>query len=946
MAEHSFIRVVGARQHNLKNISVSIPRNKLTVITGLSGSGKSSLAFDTLHAEGQRRYVEALSASARQYLQQMQKPDVDRIEGLSPTIAIEQRASSSSPRSTVATATELFDYLRLLFARVGVARCWMCGRPIVRHSAAQIVDSVLATETETRIMVMAPLVQEERGNHKKILAQVAREGFVRIRINGELAMLDGLDPLDARRKYTIDVVVDRLKSKAGIGGRLAESVETAMQLSGGRVVIAKGDGEGNWIDESFSGALSCPLHPEVCVEHVVPQLFSFNTPLGACDMCHGLGTTLAFDRDLIVPDRNVSLRDVTLVSSRRQGKDYGPGSGGQGDQLIEDFCARFDVLPDIPFRNIPKHLVDILFDGADGKAEENDTPFEGVIPALRNRWETTESESVKQRLHAYLQESPCEQCRGARLCREALCVKIGEYSIADVASMTIDQASEWAKALSFEGEAATIAEPLLAGLVQRLRFLVDVGVTYLTLDRTTSTLSCGESQRIRLATQIGGELSGVCYVLDEPTIGLHSRDSRRLVSILEKMAALGNTVVVVEHDEEVIARASHVIDIGPGAGQLGGQVVAEGSVDDLRSSDRSITGQFLAGKQTIAVPTERRAIDWQYHLELRNVAANNLKNVTVRLPLGRFVCVTGVSGSGKSSLVGQVLVRAMRRQLTGGGPRPGEFESIAGAELVDKIIEIDQSPIGRTPRSNPATYVGVLDLVRQLYAQTREAKIRGYGPARFSFNVKGGRCEHCQGQGTKRISMHFLPDVYVTCQQCGGKRYGRETLEVRYRGKTIADVLDMSVEEAGRFFENFANVHGRLRVLREVGLGYITLGQAANTLSGGEAQRIKLASELHRTAERHGLYVLDEPTTGLHPADVRKLLSVLNRLVDHGHTVLVIEHNLDVIKVADWVIDLGPEGGQAGGYVVVEGTPEQVAACQNSITGRFLKRYLAATVTP
>jgi len=910
----------------------------MTVITGPSGSGKSSLAFDTIYAEGQRRYVESLSAYARQFLEQMQKPDVDRIEGLPPTIAIEQRVAASSPRSTVATTTEIHDYLRVLFARAGEPRCWKCDRPIVRQSTAQVVDAVLSGPADQRIMVLSPIVQNQRGGHKTILERVAKDGFIRTRVNGEVALLEDLEPLSPNKKHTIDVVVDRLTIKPSIAQRLADSVEIATRLSGGRVTITAEVAPDKWSDEGYSAALSCPVHADVRLDELSPHLFSFNSPHGACELCNGLGTTLEFDLELIIPDPKLSLNNGAIAPWRRQGKHL----NALYANMIHQFCEHFDVLPDIPFRNIPEDKRRILLDGTqESDTQEHETSFEGVVPNLKRRWETTESESAKQRLHSFLSEAPCEQCHGARLRKETLCVKLADRSIADIANLTIAQANALFDEMKFSGEALVVAEPLLRQIRHRLRFLCDVGVDYLSLDRSSVSLSGGEWQRIRLATQIGSGLAGVCYVLDEPTIGLHARDTHRLTEILQRLAKMDNTVIVVEHDEQVIAGADHMIDVGPGAGAHGGRIVAEGTLDEVLACDQSITAKFLTGKSRIAMPETRRKINRSQAVEVYGATANNLKGVNVRFPLGCFVCVTGVSGSGKSTLVTQVLWRALKRRIDRSGPRPGPYKRISGASLVDKVIEINQSPIGRTPRSNPATYVGVFDLIRQLYTKTREAKIRGYGAARFSFNVKGGRCDACEGQGTKRIAMHFLPDVFVECTECGGERYNRETLEVRYRGKNIADILDMRIEEATEFFDNFANIRRRLQSLRDVGLGYMALGQPSNTLSGGEAQRVKLAAELHKSGNGHTMYILDEPTTGLHYADVRTLLTVLNRLADRSQTVLVIEHNMDVIKVADWVIDLGPEGGDDGGYVVVEGTPEEVATCEKSHTGRYLKDHLA-----
>ena len=938
MSDATMIRVVGARQHNLKGVSVTIPKRTLTVITGPSGSGKSSLAFDTIYAEGQRRYVESLSAYARQFLEQMQKPDAERIEGLTPTLAIEQRGNAPGPRSTVATTTEVYDFLRVLFARAGQPTCRLCGRLITRQTTAQVVDAVLAAPTGQRILVLAPIVDNKRGGHKAILQEVVKEGFIRARVNGDIVLLDDLPPLAPSKRHTIDVVVDRLVVKPAIEKRLADSVELATNLAGGRVMIASETDDGTWISEGYSAALCCPTHPEVRLDDPTPQLFSFNAPSGACAHCHGLGTTQEFDLDLVVPDPSVSLKDGAVAAWRSAGRQGGVGYA----ERIDTYCRHFGVLPDIPFRNIPERLCRILMQGTtpdDVKKFGHD--FEGVIPDLAKRWAGAGTEAAKQRLHAFLGEAPCESCHGRRLTEDALCVKIDGKSISDVTTLSIKEAAKLFAHLTFDGEAKTVADPLLREIRQRLDFLCDVGVDYLTLDRPSATLSGGEWQRIRLATQIGSGLAGVTYVLDEPTIGLHPRDSRRLTDILKRLADMENTVIVVEHDDEVISAASHMIDIGPGAGDEGGYVVAEGTLQEVLAEEKSITAKFLTGASAVALPEHRRPIDPKRIVELRGVTANNLADINVQFPVGCFVAVTGVSGSGKSTLVNQVLLRVLTRRIKRSGPRPGDFHRIVGSEHVDKVIQIDQAPIGRTPRSNPATYTGVFDLIRQLYAKTREAKIRGYGPPRFSFNVKGGRCDLCEGQGTKRIAMHFLPDVYVTCEACGGTRYNRETLEVRYRGQSIADVLNMRISEATTFFDNFANIKTRLSALRDVGLGYMMLGQSSNTLSGGEAQRVKLAAELHRNAMEHTFYILDEPTTGLHFADVRNLLTVLNRIVDRGHTVIVIEHNLDVIKVADWVIDLGPEGGESGGRLVVAGTPEQVADHAESRTGKFLASRLA-----
>jgi excinuclease ABC subunit A len=942
-SESRGIRIVGARQHNLKNISVEIPRNRLTVITGLSGSGKSSLAFDTLYAEGQRKYVESLSAYARQFLEQMQKPDVDRIDGLSPTIAIEQRSATTNPRSTVATTTEVYDYLRVLFARVGQPVCPACRRPIVRHSTAQIVDAVTDLPPGRRFLVLAPLVRDRKGDHQKIIQHIVKQGFVRARVDGRVQHVDDLVPLSKQRKHTVDAVVDRLTVKPGIGTRLADSIELALNLSEGTVVIALLDEQDGTTDHRFSSHFACPEHPEASMPELSPALFSFNSPNGFCPACNGLGTVLEFDAELIVPDPDLPLTGGAVAAWRHSGKRLNEVYA----RMLRDFCEAFTVPPEIPFRNIPDRLVRILMQGTT-PADERDYghKFEGVLANLKRRWESTDSESVKQRLHGYMSETPCPACGGARLRPEALCVLVGDRSIAEVCRMDIHAAHRFFDELELRGEGRAIAGQLVREITERLRFMCDVGVGYLSLDRGSATLSGGEAQRIRLATQIGSGLVGVCYVLDEPTIGLHQRDTRRLVDALRHLADIGNTVLVVEHDEETIAAADHVIDIGPGAGEHGGEIVARGSLQHVLECESSLTARYLTGRYAIPVPEDRRPIEPEHHVEIRGARQNNLKTINVRFPLGCFVCVTGVSGSGKSTLVSQILLRILWRRINRSGPKPGAFDRIVGASRVDRVIEIDQSPIGRTPRSNPATYVGVFDQIRQLYAKTREAKIRGYSPSRFSFNVRGGRCEECQGQGVKRIEMHFLPDVYTECGTCKGSRYSREILEVRYRGKTIADVLDMRVEEAARFFENIAKIKQLLCALMDVGLGYVKLGQASTTLSGGEAQRVKLAAELGKPTNGHTMYILDEPTTGLHFADIHKLLNVLNRLVAKGHSMVVIEHNLEVIKVADWIIDLGPEGGEAGGCVVAEGRPEDVAEHPESHTGHYLRNRLVGAPLP
>jgi excinuclease ABC subunit A len=943
-----FIVIQGASEHNLRGLNVAIPRDKLVVITGLSGSGKSSLAFDTIYAEGQRKYVESLSAYARQFLEQMQKPDVDHIEGLPPTIAIEQRSGGANPRSTVATTTEIYDYLRLLFARVGRPHCWVkkangrpCGKPIQSQTVTQIVDTVLQLPEQTRLMVLAPLIRGQKGEHREVFRHIQREGFVRVRVDGQIHDVKSPPSLHKNRKHTIEAVVDRLIVKPDVRSRLTDSVELSLRLANGLVIIShensRSGAAAQWADAIFSEHYACPDHPEANLEELAPRLFSFNSPYGACSACDGLGTILEFDADLIVPDPDLSLSQGAIDAWRRGGKRMNI----LYNRWLRDFCDNCDVPPDTPYRLLPKDIRHTLMYGTTPQDERRyGMYFEGVIPNLQRRWENTDSEYVKTRLHSYLSEQPCKTCDGARLRPEALAVRIDGQNIRDVTIMSIDKARQFFDQLDLTGEQALIARQILKEIRERLRFMHDVGLGYLTLDRTSATLAGGEAQRIRLATQVGSGLVGVCYVLDEPTIGLHQRDNRKLIATLQRLTRMGNTVLVVEHDEETIRSAEHIIDMGPGAGAHGGRIVAQGSLDDILTSPDSITGQYLSRRSRIDLPRRRRKVLLQNCIELRAAAENNLKHVDVRFPLGVFCCVTGVSGSGKSTLVAQILLRALRRRLYGSHDKPGKHERLIGTSRIDKVIEIDQSPIGRTPRSNPATYTGVFDLIRQVFAKTREAKIRGYKPGRFSFNVKGGRCEACQGQGTKKIEMHFLPNVFVTCQECKGLRYNRETLEIRYRGKNIADILDMRVEEALQFFENFPQIKQLLAALNDVGLAYMAVGQPSTTLSGGEAQRVKLASELGKTATGHTLYILDEPTTGLHFADIQNLLNVLNRLADLGNTVLVIEHNMDVVKMADWIIDLGPEGGDAGGYLVAEGTPEQIADHPQSYTGRFLRKHL------
>ncbi len=957
------IEITGAAEHNLKNINLSIPRDKLVVITGISGSGKSSLAFDTIYAEGRRKYVESLSAYARQFLEQMQKPTVSDITGLPPTIAIEQRRAGGNPRSTVATTTEIYDYFRVLFARVGQPHCWVCGREITSQHSSQIVEMILERPEGTKVQVCAPLVRGKKGEHKEIFADIQREGFVRVRVDGaiyDVSRGSGTPALDKNKKHNIAAVVDRLVIKDSVRVRLADSVETALKLADGIVLVlvqepgdgstplttlslSKGDrengGEGKWKEVIYSEKFACPKHPQACLEELSPRLFSFNSPYGACKSCDGLGTILEFDPDLIVPDKGVSLENGAVDAWRKGGKRMNIFY----NRLIKRFCKRIGISKAVPFEQIPNEYRRILLYGTTPADEgKYGFGFEGVIPNLTRRWENTASEYVKARLHGYLSEQPCQKCQGARLRPEATCVTIGGKSINQLASLSIENALQFFNKLRLDKEKSVIAAQALKEIKARLKFMVDVGLGYLTLDRMSSTLAGGEAQRIRLATQVGSGLVGVCYVLDEPTIGLHKRDNERLLGILQRLTRLGNTVIVVEHDEDIMRSADHIIDIGPGAGTHGGEVVVQGSLDDVARCERSLTGEYLSGRKSISLPIKRRKYSLGRSIEVKGAAENNLKNIDVKFPLGVFTCVTGVSGSGKSTLVSQILLRALKRRLYQSRERPGRHKNILGTSQVDKVIEIDQSPIGKTPRSNPATYTGVFDLMRKLFSMTREAKIRGYKPGRFSFNVKGGRCESCKGQGTKKIEMHFLPDVYVTCQSCKGTRFNPETLQVTYKGKNIAEVLDMRIADTLDFFANFPKILRVLQTLMDVGLGYMQLGQSSTTLSGGEAQRVKLSAELGKAATGHTLYILDEPTTGLHFADIHNLLNVLGRLCDMGNTVVVIEHNLDVIKIADYIIDLGPEGGDAGGQVVVAGAPEEIVENKKSHTAEYLKPKLVS----
>ena len=942
------IKITGAAEHNLKNINVSIPRDKLVVITGISGSGKSTLAFDTIYAEGRRKYVESLSTYARQFLEQMQKPAVGDITGLPPTIAIEQRKAGSNPRSTVATTTEIYDYFRLLFARVGQPHCWVCGKEIASQHSSQIVESILSRPEGTKIQICAPLVRGKKGEHKDVFVGIQREGFVRVRVDGAVYDVRNVPALNKNKKHHIAAVVDRLIIKDSVRIRLADSVETALKLADGVLLVLVQEPEkagkkhktkkvNSWKEVVYSEKFACSKHPQASLEELSPRLFSFNSPYGACKSCDGLGTILEFDPDLIVPDKTVSLDNGAVDAWRKGGKRMNIFY----NRLIKRFCRNVGIRKSIAFEKIPAEIKRIFMHGTTpADRQQYGFSFEGVIPNLGRRWKNTTSEYVKTRLHSYLSEQRCLSCNGARLRPEAVAVTVGGKNINQLAELSIEKAQKFFKKLELEKEKALIAVQVLKEIKARLKFMVDVGLEYLTLDRKSSTLSGGEAQRIRLATQVGSGLVGVCYVLDEPTIGLHKRDNNRLLGILQRLSQIGNTVIVVEHDEDIIKSADHIIDIGPAAGAQGGEVVVQGSFKKIAGCGESATGEYLSGKKKIALPAKRRKYNLRKCIEVREAAENNLKNIDVKFPLGVFSCVTGVSGSGKSSLVSQILLPACKRRLYNSRERPGKHKTILGTSQIDKVIEINQSPIGKTPRSNPATYTGVFDEIRKLFSLTREAKIRGYKPGRFSFNVKGGRCEACRGQGTKKIEMHFLPDVYVTCQACRGRRYNPETLQVTYKGKNIADVLDMRIKEALDFFANFPTILRILRTLNDVGLGYIQLGQASTTLSGGEAQRVKLSSELGKAATGHTLYLLDEPTTGLHFADIHNLLNVLARLCDMGNTVVVIEHNLDVIKMADYIIDLGPEGGDAGGQVVATGKPEEIIKNRKSYTAKFLKEKL------
>lgn len=927
MKDYIFIK--GAKEHNLKNIDLKLPRNKLIVITGLSGSGKSSLAFDTIYAEGQRRYVESLSSYARQFLEQLQKPNLEYIEGLSPAISIEQRTAGANPRSIVGTQTEIYDYLRLLFAKIGRMHCHRCGREITQQSAQEITDKVMELPKDSRLIILAPLVRGRKGEHKDIFARIEKEGFVRARVDGKIIDVEEPPVLNKKIKHTIEVVVDRLVLKDEIKKRLTDSLETALKVGNGTVIVnmIRDDKES---ERLYSEKYAC-VHCGISFEEPSPRIFSFNSPYGACPKCSGLGNKMEIDPDLIIPDKSRPL--ISAVQPWRRG---GRGIVLYYRRLLRSLARDYNFDVENPYRNLDKRIKRIILYGD----EDQGGWFEGIVPNLERRFQETESEFVKTEINKYMSILPCVACYGARLKKESLSVTIQQKNIMEVCSMSIKEAKDFFANLNLTREEKIISHQVLKEINTRLNFMVNVGLDYLTLDRASSTLSGGEAQRIRLATQIGAGLMGVLYILDEPSIGLHQKDNSKLLDTLQSLRDLGNTLLVVEHDEATIRRADYIVDLGPGAGELGGRVVVSGTLDDVLRCDESLTGRYLLGKLKIPIPKERRIPSRGRYLTIVGASEHNLKDIDVRIPLGVFVCVTGVSGSGKSTLIDEILYRALAKRFYKSRERPGKHKEIRGVEHIDKVIVIDQSPIGRTPRSNPATYTGAFGPIRMLYSKLPEARMRGYRPGRFSFNVKGGRCEACMGDGTKRIEMHFLPDVYVQCEVCKGRRFNEGTLQVRYKGKSIADVLEASVSEALELFQNIPPIKSKLQTLYDVGLGYIKLGQSATTLSGGEAQRVKLSTELSKRATGKTLHILDEPTTGLHFADIDKLLAVLQRLVSAGNTVLVIEHNLDVIKTADYIIDLGPEGGDAGGEVVATGMPEEIINIKSSYTGKYLKRVL------
>lgn len=940
------IVIKGARAHNLKNVDLTIPRDRLVVFTGVSGSGKSSLAFDTIYAEGQRRYVESLSSYARQFLGQMEKPDVDLIEGLSPAISIDQKTTSHNPRSTVGTVTEIYDYLRLLYARIGIPHCPKCGKEIKKQTIDQIVDRIMELPERTKLQLLAPVVRGRKGEHVKLLEDAKKSGYVRVRVDGILYDLSEKIELEKNKKHNIEIVVDRLMVKEGMQMRLTESIETASALSGGLLIVDVNQGEDELL---FSQSFSCP-DCGVDLMEIEPRMFSFNNPSGACPTCTGLGMQMKFDEQLIVPNEELSIMQGAITAP---GYNSVNARGSMSKVLFDALAAKYGFSLETPFKDLPRKIKDIIFYGTKEKLRITysnvrgtgtyDYAFEGVINTLQRRYNET-SEALRAEFEEYMTNIECPDCHGKRLRPEVLAITVNGKNISEVTELSIGKMQEFFQSLTLTERENMIAERILKEIHARVGFLIDVGLEYLTLSRTAGTLSGGESQRIRLATQIGSGLVGVVYILDEPSIGLHQRDNDKLLATLKHLRDIGNSLIVVEHDEDTMRAADFVVDIGPGAGRGGGEIVAAGSVEEIMAVERSVTGAYLSGRKKIEVPKERRPFVQDHKLVIRGAAENNLKNIDVEIPLGVFTCVTGVSGSGKSSLINEILYKRLAKELNRAKTRAGRHEEMLGLEKLDKVINIDQSPIGRTPRSNPATYTGLFDMIRDVFAQTTEAKVRGYQKGRFSFNVKGGRCEACSGDGIVKIEMHFLPDIYVPCEVCHGKRYNRETLEVKYKGKTISDVLDMTVEEALQFFENIPRIKNKLQTLYDVGLSYVQLGQSSTTLSGGEAQRVKLATELSRKSTGKTVYILDEPTTGLHTADVHKLVQILQRLTEGGNTVIVIEHNLDVIKTADYIIDLGPEGGDGGGTIVAVGTPEEICRVPASYTGKYLKPLLDAKV--